>query len=223
MKYLKPIIESVDSDYAYKEWQALKEKTHQILIFLGIKPKASVGNTTQGKNYASYNFVMDPQGVAYSMLSIISCVKDDKEEQDETSDHIIRTAAESIHFEGLSIGITDDNADIEHEVINPKNAKEAYEKMINYLLISFNNFNNLTEHSDLIKTYLELNKNYDNKEIITNDFMINKVIVSVSKYKQSYNVVEKIRENNPELYKRMVLLNPDVVNSDNLSQMGFDD
>ena len=63
----------------------------------------------------------------------------------------------------------------------------------------------------------------DNKEIISNDFMINKVIVSVSKYKQSYNVVEKIRENNPELYKRMVLLNRDVVNSDNLSQMGFDD
>ena len=220
MKYLKPIIESVESDYAYKEWQALKEKTHQILIFLGIKPKASFGNTRQGRNYASYNFVMDPQGVAYSMLSIISCVKDDKEEQDETSDHIIRTAAESINFEGLSIGITDDNADIEHEVINPKNAKEAYEKMINYLL---DNLYLVAEHSDLIKTYLELNKNYDNKEIISNDFMINKVIVSVSKYKQSYNVVEKIRENNPELYKRMVLLNRDVVNSDNLSQMGFDD
>jgi hypothetical protein len=233
MSYIKPfkiINESAESQSAYNEWSLLKTKINMVFNTLGIECEINLDKTYESKtSFPKFTFILNYHNIPYSILSIIYCVAIDIFKSDSTD--IIENAkskSDDSNTKSLYIGIFDDAEKLPKNiyVINPKSAKEAYELIINYInkkLKVFNNSYTNKENSDLISRYLELNKNFDSNEAITDDFIINNVITAAGNYKNSYNVIKKLKERNIDLYNKMVKLNPEIIKSDNLSGMGFGD
>lgn len=229
MKYLKPIKESIETDKAYEEWKQLRSRITQVFSFLGSKVLHNIKGTNEKRYYYNIEFDMARTSVAYSILGLIHCNK-----EIENSVNVIQKSANLTNeiSDGINIAVSDNNKGIEGNdddgvyIINPKNSTDAYNQIINYMTKIYQKYcdANGDDISYQIATqYLTLNKNYNNKEIITNDYIISHTMDAVSRFKNSYNVVQKLKENRPDLYNKLEQFSPEINKSNDLSQMGFSD
>lgn len=228
MKYLKPIKESIESNSSFEEWKALRSRITQVFSYLGSKVLHKIKRTDNNRYYYNIEFDMSSTSVAFSILSLIYC---DKNKEDSV--RIMLKAANLTDGidNGINIAISDNpnginNGDNGVYVINPKNSTDAYNQIIKYMITQFQKYfdiNGNKQFYQIATQYLTLNKDYNNKEILTNDFILSNTIDAISRYKNSFNVVQKLKENRPDLYKDLEKFNPEISKSDDLSKMGFSD